>query len=84
MTNVISESSRDIIVCSTICVVAIILQYILTTIALSSNPLEAITKSLTDSSVSRVVSKNGLVMESAKKIIWEPMHTALLGIVKIY
>ena len=84
VTSVISESSRDIIVCSTICVVAIILQYILTTTVLSPNPIEAITLQLADSSVSRVVSRNGLVMEAAKKTIWEPMHYALLGVIKIY
>jgi len=39
VTNIITESQRDIIVCSTICVIIVILQYIISSISFSSDGL---------------------------------------------
>jgi len=39
VTNIITESQRDIIICSTICVIIVILQYIISSINFSSDGL---------------------------------------------
>jgi len=89
VTNVINESARDIIVCSTICAIIVVLQYIASSIVFSQDGLgiQSMAFSGTPSAtVKKLVSENGLVMgtDSYRPILWEGLHHILLLVIKVY
>lgn len=92
--NIMHESFRDIIICTTICVVAVMFQYILSSLVMAFDALKLnsiATPGNTASVVNNLtlIMKGGLLMRNAgimhtDGVIWVGLHEFILLVVKLH
>lgn len=92
--NIMHESFRDIIICTTICVVAVMFQYILSSLIMAFDALKLNTIA-TPGNASQVINnltqimKGGALMRNAgimhtEGVIWVGLHEFILLIIKLH
>lgn len=92
--NIVNESCRDIIVCSTICAIGIVMQYLMTHFVLSPDGLSMESLALHGTAGSKLLYilknnpvfsfkvRNGIYPE--RIILWDGLHDFLLLVTKLY